>query len=59
MESYDCGELGDLYAWNAADWVEMDGKKINIRTVLKIKQQICKNKEMLKLPMKPLRNIQY
>ena len=56
IEDYACGEPGDLYSWNATSWKEA-ARNAAIPTNYKLKEQICYNKEVLKLPGLTFRKI--
>ena len=51
VDAYNCGEPGDLYAWNATSW-KNEKSNTTVKITKQIKQLVCANKAVLILPAK-------
>ena len=60
VEDFECGtELGDLYAWNAANWTEDTNSSSFVLPISnKNKRLVCENRKIFILPKETFRKLQ-
>ena len=60
VEDFECGnELGDLYAWNAANWTEDTNSSAFVLPISnKNKRLVCENQKIFILPKETFRKLQ-